>query len=257
MIYKTITIDQLPVQIFESRERMGDAAAEDAAERIRWIIEEKGTANIVFAAAPSQNDLITGLLKRDIDWTKIRAFQQDEYIGITEENPAGFGNFLRRALYDHVPLKEVHYLLTDSREVSRKIEEYSQLLNHYPPDLIFLGIGENGHLAFNDPPVADFDDPLKIKVVALDEVCRQQQVNDACFTTLAEVPSHALTLTLSFIRSIPASICMVPTKRKAPAIERTLRGDISTACPASMLRGMAGATLYLDRESASLAFPGL
>lgn len=256
MRLKTIMIDKLPVQVFESREAMGEAAAEDAAKRIGRIIEEKGNANIIFAAAPSQNDLIAGLLRRDIDWTKIRAFQQDEYIGIDEEDPAGFGSFLRQALYGKVPLKEIHYLLTDSKDVDRKIEEYTHLLTHYPPDLIFLGVGENGHLAFNDPPVADFDDPVKIKVVALDEVCRQQQVNDACFATLEEVPTHALTLTLSLIRSVPDAICVVPTERKAQAIDRALRGDISAECPASMLRGMAGATLYLDRESASQAFPG-
>ncbi len=257
MRLKSVSFDQLSVHVYESREAMGEAAAEDAANRIRKVIDDKGHANVVFAAAPSQNDLIAGLLKRDIDWTKIRAFQQDEYIGIDQGDPAGFGNFLRDALYDKVPLKEIHYLLTASSEVDRKIEEYTRLLKLYPTDLVFLGVGENGHLAFNDPPVADFEDPVMIKAVELDEVCRQQQVNDACYAALDDVPTHALTLTLSFIRSVPQAICVVPTGRKAEAIERTLHGAISTECPASMLRTMPAAALYLDRESASLAFPGL
>lgn len=251
------TIDALPVLIYETREAMGKAAAEDATARIKRVIDRKGSANIIFAAAPSQNDLIAGLLEADLDWTKIRAFQQDEYIGIDVDEPAGFGNFLRRALYDRVPLMEVHYLLTENSKMEEKIAEYSELLTRYPADLIFLGVGENGHLAFNDPPVADFDDPVMIKAVELDEICRQQQVNDACFPSLDQVPTHALTLTLSLIRSVPEAICVVPTSRKADAIRQALRGDLSTQCPASMLRTMPGASLYLDKDSASLAFPDL
>ena len=127
--------------------------------------------------------------------------------------------------------------------------------DRYPIDLIFLGVGENGHLAFNDPPVADFDDPKMLKIVELDQVCRQQQVNDGCFSSLESVPTHALTLTLSFIRSVPEAICVVPTDRKAKAIADALRGPITTDCPASMLRKLPGAALYLDRDSATLAFP--
>ncbi len=124
----------------------------------------------------------------------------------------------------------------------------------YPPDLIFLGVGENGHLAFNDPPVADFEDPKRIKIVELEKACRQQQVNDACFTSLDEVPAHALTLTLSFIGSVPEAICVVPNIRKAEAIRQALRGPVSTECPATLLRTLRDAVLYLDADSASLAF---
>ena len=248
-------MDQLAVHIFDTREAMGKAAAADAASRIRRILDDKGHANIVFAAAPSQNDLIAGLLNEDIDWSRIRAFQQDEYIGISEDEPAGFGSFLKEALYRKVPLMEAHYLLTDSARVQEKIQSYGELLTQFPPDLMFLGVGENGHLAFNDPPVADFDDPHMIKVVELDPICRQQQVNDGCFPGLAQVPEQALTLTLSFIRSVPDLICVVPTSRKAEAIREALLEPISTQCPASMLRKLPGASLYLDRDSAALAFP--
>lgn len=255
MLINHSIVQELNVFTYETREAMGIAAAEDAARRIGRIIETNGVANVVFAAAPSQNDLLRALLTLDIDWTKVRAFQQDEYIGICSEEPAGFGNFLKDALYDKVPLKEVHYLYTETSKVKEKIEDYTELLRKFPIDLMFLGVGENGHLAFNDPPVADFDDPYVLKVVELDQVCRQQQVNDGCFPSLDHVPTHALTLTLSFIRSVPEAICVVPTDRKAQAIADALYGPVTTDCPASILRKLPRAALYLDRESAALAFP--
>lgn len=257
MLVNHSIVEQLNVYTYGTREAMGAAAAEDAARRISRIIEINGAANIVFAAAPSQNDLFWALLTHDIDWTKVRAFQQDEYIGISAEEPAGFGNFLKDALYDKVTMKDIYYLYTETSKVEEKIEEYTGLLKRYPIDLIFLGVGENGHLAFNDPPVADFDDPKMLKIVELDQVCRQQQVNDGCFSSLESVPTHALTLTLSFIRSVPEAICVVPTDRKAKAIASALHGPVTTDCPASMLRKLSGAALYLDRESAELAFPDI
>ncbi len=247
-------IDRLTVHVYDSRISMGQAAGREATERIKRIIRDKGTANIIFAAAPSQNDLFASLLESDIDWSRVRAFQQDEYIGISQDEPAGFGNFLRRTIYDKAEFKEVHYLLSDEDSVQEKMLEYEELLMKYPPDLSFLGVGENGHLAFNDPPVADFEDPKRIKIVELEKACRQQQVNDACFTSLDEVPAHALTLTLSFIGSVPEAICVVPNIRKAEAIRQALRGPVSTECPATLLRTLRDAVLYLDADSASLAF---
>lgn len=250
-------IENLPVRVFETREEMGKAAAKDAAERIKNIIAKNGVANVVFAAAPSQNELIEELLGCGIDWSKVRGFHQDEYIGIGEEEPAGFGNFLRRAIFDRVEFKELHYLLCKPEEAQDKCGEYAELFRKYPADLIFLGVGENGHLAFNDPPVADFEDPKAIKIVALDDACRRQQVNDGCFERFEDVPAQAMSLTMSFIRSVPEAICVVPSVRKAEAVARALRGEISTACPASILRRLGNATLYLDRDSASLAFAGI
>lgn len=241
----------LGVRIFDDRKEMGKAAAEDAAKRINAIIAEKGEANLVFAAAPSQDDVLENLLKQDIDWTKVRGFHQDEYVGIDASEPAGFGNFLRRAIFDKVPFKELHYLLCAKDEAEAKCESYTELLKKYPIDLIFLGIGENGHLAFNDPAVADFNDPKMVKIVELDDVCRQQQVNDGCFPNLDAVPKNAMTMTMSLIMSIPQAICVVPTIRKADAVHNAIYGEVTTACPASILRNHPSATLYLDADSAS------
>ena len=241
----------LSVRIFDERKEMGKAAAEDAAKRINAIIAEKGEANLVFAAAPSQDDVLEHLLKQDIDWTKVRGFHQDEYVGIDASEPAGFGNFLRRAIFDKVPFKELHYLLCAKDEAEAKCESYTELLKKYPIDLIFLGIGENGHLAFNDPAVADFNDPKMVKIVELDDVCRQQQVNDGCFPNLDAVPKNAMTMTMSLIMSIPQALCVVPTIRKADAVHNAIYGEVTTACPASILRNHPSATLYLDADSAS------
>ena len=230
---------------------MGIAAAEDAARIINAVIAEKGEANVVFAAAPSQNDMLENLLKADIDWSKVRGFHQDEYIGIDETEPAGFGNFLRRAIFDKVNFKELHYLLCKAEDAEAKCEEYAELLKKYPIDLILLGIGENGHMAFNDPAVADFEDPKMVKIVDLDDVCRQQQVNDGCFPNLDAVPKQAMTLTLSCIMSVPHAVCVVPTIRKAEAVYNAVCGPVTTACPASILRKHPDAGLYLDLQSAS------
>ena len=244
-------VGKMAVRIFDAREEMGKAAAEDAAKRINAIIAEKGEANLVFAAAPSQNDVLEHLLKQDIDWTKVRGFHQDEYVGIDASEPAGFGNFLRRAIFDKVAFKELNYLLCEADKAEEKCEEYTALLKKHPIDLIFLGIGENGHLAFNDPAVADFNDPKMVKIVELDDVCRQQQVNDGCFPELNAVPKQAMTMTMSLIMSIPQAICVVPTVRKADAVHNALYGEVTTACPASILRNHPSAALYLDSDSAS------
>lgn len=251
MTMKTEKVEKLSVYTFETREEMGKVAAADAAARINAIIERNGVANVVFAAAPSQNDLLENLLKADIDWPKVRAFHQDEYVGISPDEPAGFGNFLDRAIFKKVNFKELHYLLCSAEEAEEKCASYSELLRQYPIDLIFLGIGENGHLAFNDPAVADFNDPKMVKIVELDDVCRQQQVNDGCFATLEDVPKQAMSMTMSLIMSIPEAICVVPTIRKANAVYHALRGEVTTACPASILRNHPNAALYLDKDSAS------
>lgn len=244
-------MENLSVHVYENRTEMGKAAAEDAAQRINAIIEKNGVANVVFAAAPSQNELLEYLLKQEIDWSKVRAFHQDEYVGIDDSEPAGFGNFLRRAIFDKAPFKELHFLLCAEDEAEAKCEEYAELLRKYPADLIFLGIGENGHLAFNDPAVADFDDPKDVKIVELDEVCRRQQVNDGCFAAFDDVPRFAMTLTMSFIQKVPEAVCVVPTNRKTNAVYYALQGPVATSCPSSILRRHSNAVLYLDRDSAA------
>ena len=245
-------IDGLPVHVFDTRAEMGAAAARGAAHIIREAIDKKGEANVVFAAAPSQDDLIASLLGQDIDWRRVRGFHQDEYIGLDPAHSAGFGNFLRRAIFDRVPFGELFYMACPPDEAEAMCEKYTALLEEYPPDLIFLGVGENGHLAFNDPAVADFNDPRRVKVVSLDDVCRMQQVNDGCFASIDEVPRQALTLTMSQILAIPLAIAVVPNARKARAVADALRGPVCERCPASALRRHTDARLYLDADSASL-----
>ena len=247
----TQKVENLPVYIFNTREEMGVKAGEEAARIINETIAKNGVANVVFAAAPSQNDMLASLLKQNVDWTKVRAFHQDEYIGITVEEPAGFGTWLRRAIFDKVPFMETHYLLCAAEEAEAKCDAYAELLKKYPIDLILLGIGENGHMAFNDPAVADFNDPKMVKIVDLDDVCRQQQVNDGCFPNINAVPKQAMTLTMSFIMSVPNAICVVPTDRKANAVYGATRGPVTTECPASILRQHKNAGLYLDKDAAS------
>lgn len=248
------TIESLPVRVYETRQEMGLAAAIEAAGVIDEAIQARGTANVIFAAAPSQLDMLASLLEQPIDWAHVRGFHQDEYIGLDRASPAGFGNFLRRHLFDKVPFKSVFFLECLPKQAEDKCREYTTLLQIYQPDLILLGVGENGHLAFNDPPVADFSDSLTAKIVALDDVCRQQQVNDGCFATLNDVPTHAITLTMSLILQTPRAITVVPTALKAEAIKRALHDTISTACPAGALRMHKGASLYLDKDSAAKAF---
>ena len=211
----------------------------------------KGTpeANVVFAAAPSQNETLAHLLKQDIDWTKVRGFHQDEYIGLDPAHSAGFGNFMRRTIFDLVPFKELHYLLCKPEEAEAKCASYSELLKKYPADLIFLGFGENGHMAFNDPAVADFNDPKMVKIVELDDICRQQQVNDGCFQSIDQVPTHALTLTIPTLYNVENVFCVVPAASKAEAVKNTVYGQISEDCPASILRKHPNAILYCDSDS--------
>ncbi len=248
---KHYSVQNLAVSVHSDRASMGQAAAKDAAARINAVIAKNGVANVIFAAAPSQNETLEYLLKENVDWTKVRGFHQDEYIGLDPAHPAGFGNFMRRTIFDLVPFMELHYLLCSPEEAEAKCASYSELLKKYPADLIFLGFGENGHMAFNDPAVADFNDPKMVKIVELDDICRQQQVNDGCFNHIDEVPKQAMTLTLSLIMSIPNAICTVPTDRKANAVYGALCGPVTTECPASILRQHPNAALYIDEPAAS------
>lgn len=249
---KKLSFDLLRVEIYDTRGEMGAAAARDIAAAIRQVLAEKDCCNMIFAAAPSQNEVLAALAAdKTVDFTRIRAFHMDEYIGLAPDAPQGFGNFLRRALFDKAPFKEVHYL-HGSGEPEAECARYAALLERYPADIVCLGIGENGHVAFNDPPVADFADPALVKKVALDPVCRQQQVNDGCFAALSQVPTHALTLTVPALMGGKRLFCVVPAATKAQAVRSTLYGPISEACPASALRRHGGAVLYLDPDSAAL-----
>lgn len=252
---RTITMQQFCVKIYDTRAEMGCCAADDIAEAIRGVLARKDVCNMIFAAAPSQNEMLAALIAQpDIDWSRVNAFHMDEYIGLAPDAPQGFANFLRAALFDRVPFRSVNCLdgMAATRDAEGECARYTALLRACPVDITCMGIGENGHIAFNDPPVADFDDPVLVKRVALDEVCRNQQVHDGCFAALDEVPTHALTLTVPALMHAAQVFCVVPAATKAEAVRRTLLGEISTACPASIMRRHPAATLYLDPDSASL-----
>lgn len=250
---RTIQVDRLRVAVYADRQRMGAAAGHAVAQRMKALIAEKGEVVVVFAAAPSQNEFLATLATEEgIAWGKVVAFHMDEYIGLPANAPQGFGNFLRRHLFDLVRPGTVHLLDGQAADAEAECRRYAALLRAHSVGIVCAGIGENGHLAFNDPPVADFEDPLDVKIVELDHACRMQQVHDGCFPDLASVPTHALTLTIPALMKARWIYTMVPGPTKAQAIEATLRGPIGTHCPATVLRRHANATLYLDRDSAAL-----
>lgn len=244
--------DDLEVNVFGSRLEMGQDAAERVANKINELLQTKEQVNMIFAAAPSQNEFLEALLTREIDWTRINAFHMDEYIGLNAAAPQGFGNFLRDRLFGKVPFAMVAYLNGNREEPAQECIRYARLLQQFPPDICCMGIGENTHLAFNDPHVADFEDPEMVKIVELDLECRQQQVNDGCFTDLSEVPTHALTLTVPTLFKAEYAYCVVPGEKKAPAIQHTLTADISELFPSTILRRHPGAVLFLDEASSAL-----
>ena len=250
---KTFVKDLLKVNIYSSRDEMGAAAAADVKAAILRALSERETINMIFAAAPSQNEVLANLANdKEIPWGRVNAFHMDEYIGLDKDAPQGFGNFLNKAIFGIAPFKSVSYIDISAPDADKECERYSALLRENPVDIVVLGIGENGHIAFNDPPFADFEDKALVKSVKLDEVCRNQQVNDGCFATIDDVPTHALTLTVPALMAGKELYCIVPAKTKAKAVYETVNGDITPDCPASVLRTHKSVTLYLDPDSASL-----
>jgi len=251
---KELRVNNLTVEVHESREELGKVAAALTASLIRKLLAEKQEISMVFAAAPSQNEFLAALAEMpNVEWNRIRAFHLDEYLDLPSEAPQRFSRYLQKHIFGLVPFMEVHYIDPGRGEAPEEIcARYRRLLDRYPLGIACIGIGENGHIAFNDPPVADFQDPCKVKVVRLDEACRKQQVNDGCFSTLGQVPTHAITLTIPAVMAAQAVVCVVPGERKRKAVYQALRGEISTTCPASILRTHPQARMFLDRESASL-----
>lgn len=248
MVFKQ-TVDSLKVNVYNDRRALGAAAGAEVAARIKQLLSVKHGIRIIFAAAPSQNELLKYLSEDEsIDWSRITAFHMDEYNGLPTNAAQKFSRFLSEHLFDQVKPGTVH-LIDSSNESEEECRRYGELLLQAPIDIVCLGIGENGHIAFNDPPVADFNDPQVIKVVELDDACRQQQVNDGCFPSFADVPTHALTLTIPALLSGSHLFCVVPGPTKRKAVERTLNGSISTECPSTILRKHPDCTLYVDRDS--------
>ena len=250
---KSCKIDKLQVEIYENRTLMGEAAARDIKAKIAELLSQKAEINMIFAAAPSQNDVLKSLVEdKSVEWNRVNAYHMDEYIGLDKDAPQGFGNFLKEHIFGLVPFKSVHYIDITTTDPDKEAERYGKLLDENPTDIVVMGIGENGHIAFNDPPVADFNDKKTVKAVKLDEICRQQQVNDGCFASLDKVPTHAMTLTVPTLVRAPYLFCIVPAPTKAKAVYETLNGTIDEHCPASILRLQDNAKLYLDDQSSKL-----
>lgn len=243
--------DKLTVKVFENRSLMGEAVAQAVSERINALLNKQPFVNIIFGAAPSQNEFFEALVKKDIKWSKLNAFHMDEYVNLPSDAPQGFGNFLKERLFDLVPFRSVNYINGNEADHEAECVRYTALLKEFETDIVCLGIGENTHLAFNDPHVADIDDPYFVKRVDLDEQCRIQQVNDGCFNAVGEVPTHALTLTLPALLKAPYAFCTVPGEKKAQAVYHTLNEEISNKFPSTHLRNHKNAVLFLDTQSST------
>ena len=250
-VLKTFKKERLRVRVFDGRASMGDCAGQEAAEYLRALLKEKDEINVMFAAAPSQNETLAALCAAEgIEWDKVNAFHMDEYVGLDPAHPAGFRNFLRRAIFDRLPFRSVNLMDANAADLHAAVGAYDALLRAHPLDACLLGVGENGHIAFNDPPVADFCDPAMAKVVELEDRCRMQQVHDGCFERLEQVPAYAITATIPAMMGAKRLFCSVPSETKAEAVKNMLCGKISTACPASVLRTHPAAELYLDADAA-------
>jgi glucosamine-6-phosphate deaminase len=192
---------------------------------------------------------LSALIEKDIDWSRINAFHMDEYIGLAADAPQGFGNFLKTGIFDHANFRSINYIRGNAADISAECERYEKLLLQFPPHLVCMGIGENTHIAFNDPHVADFNDIRLVKVVDLDQECRQQQVNDGCFAKIDQVPEYALTLTIPALFSGKYIFCMVPGEKKAKAVHHTLSQEITAQYPSTILRKHENAVMFTDKQS--------
>lgn len=246
-------VDLLNVQIYGSVKLMGQAAAHYVIAKLKAAIEKKGTANLILATGASQFSFLESFrIDQTLDWSKIAVFHLDEYYGLADSHPASFRKYLKERILDLVKPKQVHLIEGDAVNIELELTRYQALLENNPIDIACIGIGENGHIAFNDPPVADFNDSKLIKLVHLDDVCRNQQLGEGWFNSIVEVPTQALSLTIPAIMNAKTISCVVPDRRKAQAVFNTINGEISTKCPASILRKHPDVRLFLDKESASM-----
>jgi len=250
---KSFRADALEVRVFARLEEMATAAAAAAGLVLSDALHARGSAAAILATGNSQVQFLDRLAGIEgIKWSRVTLFHMDEYLGLSCDHPASFRRYMRERVEARLRPKVFHYIEGDGLEPLKECERYAQLLREQPIDLCCLGIGENGHLAFNDPPVADFNDPLAVKLVKLDDACRQQQVGEGHFASTEAVPQYAFTLTIPTLCSAGRMVCVAPENRKAQAVKNALRGPMHTSCPASILRKQAHCTLFLDRDSAQL-----
>lgn len=249
---RVLEAGRLRVEVHQDREAMGRAAARTVAEEIRRLVTRDGRAGLIFASAVSQNEFLAALRATPgIDWPKLTAFHLDEFVGVGASHPASFRRFLRDRLFAHVPIGTFHGLDGQAADLAAECARYAGLLRAQAPALAVLGIGENGHLAFIDPPLCDFAEPLDVRVVELDPRSREQQVHDGSFPRLEDVPRRALSLTVPFLMRVPRAVCIVPGPAKRAAVRAAIEGPLTTACPASVLRRHPDCTLFLDPASAA------
>jgi glucosamine-6-phosphate deaminase len=252
MEWKNTDSDGMKVRVYPSASAAGRAAAEDAAAALRKLADERKAIGVIFATGSSQFETLCALTSiPDLPWEKVLGFHMDEYIGIDGNHPASFRRYLRERLTSRMPMAAFHEMDGSASDLDKVRRYYIDALHAADPQLCLLGIGENGHLAFNDPHEADFDDPESMKIVTLDRACREQQLAEGWFPSFDQVPSRALTLTIPTLLRVPKLIASVPGKRKAAIVLRALHEPISAHCPATILRTHPDVTLYLDQESAA------
>jgi len=251
----SLNFEKLQATVYSDPREMGIAAAAFVQQKLTEAIRQKGAANLILATGTSQFSFLEALKGIGMDWQKITVFHLDEYTGISETHPASFRRYLRERILDDVKPKRICFLNGDAADLEGEMEEYAVNLKNHPIDIACIGIGENGHIAFNDPGEADFKDPKWVKLVRLDKACRMQQLGEGWFPALGDVPEHAITLTIPAIMASKTISCVVPDQRKAEAVYNTLQTEINTDCPASILRTHPDTRLFLDKDSAIKILP--
>jgi len=250
---KTFHTDALAVRVYQQQTDLAKDVAHIAQDYLQEVLARQGSAAVILATGNSQIQFLESLIALGgVDWSRLTLFHMDEYLGIEAGHKASFRRYMRERVEQRVKPRQFHYLEGDAALPLDECARYAALLEAQPVDLCCLGIGENGHIAFNDPPVANFADPHRVKLVKLDVACREQQVNEGHFPNLDAVPQYAFTLTIPMLCTAKRMLCVAPEKRKAKAVKAALRGPIQTACPASFLRKQPQATLFLDADSATL-----
>ena len=240
----------MQVRIFNTKQELGEAAARHAAQIINRAIAERNSAYVIAATGVSQFEFLDALMREPVDWTKVTFFHLDEYVGLPESHPASFRRYLKERIVSRVHPRAFHFIDGGADEVVDECRRLGQLITQQAVDVAFVGIGENGHLAFNDPP-ADFDIEDSYIVVNLDDACRQQQVGEGWFKSIEEVPAQAISMSIKQILRSREILCIVPDRRKAQAVKASVELDVSPTHPASILQTHDRVTLYLDRESSS------
>lgn len=249
---RTIPAGKMQLQVYETRAQMGKAAADHAEGLLREALQKQEEVSVLFACAVSQLEFFPALFARkDIAWNRVVGFVMDEYMGLAEGSPYLLSNFAGEHIFSQVPFKAGYVMNGASPDAQAECRRYAGLLAEHPLDIVFLGIGENGHLAYNDPAVADFDDPALVKLVEIDETSRMQAIHDGAFPTLEVVPHQALTVTIPAMTNAPYKMVVVPGPQKAHALRDTVNSPISTRCPATILRNYA-CTLFTDEDGAGL-----